>query len=98
MIIVTGPEDRLIFAGEDVTEYQNLNHITDPICNRRNNSICEYVRQYEKPMICAIIGLAYGGGCALALVCDIKIAGEHAKFNHAEITIGILGQPVYFVA
>ena len=43
----------------------------------------------------AINGLAYGGGCALALVCDIRIAAEHAKLSLSEINMGIIGAIPY---
>jgi enoyl-CoA hydratase len=95
VVILTGAGEKAFVAGADITEFMSLNHITGPLYTRRNNSIREYIRQYEKPVICAVNGLAYGGGCALALVCDIKIASEHAKFNLAEINMGIVGATQY---
>jgi len=95
VLLVTGAGEKSFVAGADVTEFLNLNHVTGPLYTRRNNSIREYIRTFEKPVICAVNGLAYGGGCALALVCDIKIAAEHAKFNLAEINMGILGATQY---
>ncbi len=95
VVILTGAGEKAFVAGADVTEFVNLNRVTGPLYTRRNNSIREYIRQYGKPVICAVNGLAFGGGCALALVCDIRIASEHAKFNLAEINMGILGATQY---
>ena len=94
-VVVTGHGEKAFVAGADVSEFLNLNSETGPLYTRRNNSIREYIRTYSKPVICAINGLAYGGGCALALVCDIKIACEQARFSLAEINMGILGATQY---
>ena len=92
---MTGHGDRAFVAGADVKEFLNLSRTSGPLYTRRNNSVREYIRQYAKPVICAVNGLAYGGGCALALVCDIRIASERASFSLGEINMGILGATQY---
>jgi 3-hydroxypropionyl-coenzyme A dehydratase len=47
------------------------------------------IEKMEKPVIAAINGFALGGGCELALVCDLRIASENAKIGQPEVTIGI---------
>jgi enoyl-CoA hydratase/carnithine racemase len=95
VIVLTGHGEKSFVAGADVKEFLDLDRNTGPLYTRRNNSIREYIRQYTKPVICAVNGLAYGGGCALALVCDIRIACEGSSFNLGEINMGILGATQY---
>jgi len=95
VVVLTGHGDKAFVAGADVKEFLTLDGNTGPLYTRRNNSVREYIRRYDKPVICAVNGMAYGGGCALALVCDIRIAGERASFSLGEINMGILGATQY---
>jgi enoyl-CoA hydratase len=95
VIVLTGRGDKAFVAGADVKEFLTLDKITGPLYTRRNNAVREYIRQFPKPVICAVNGFAYGGGCALALVCDIRIAAERASFSLGEINMGILGATQY---
>ena len=91
VIVLTGHGDKAFVAGADVKEFLILDGNTGPLYTRRNNSVREYIRQYDKPVICAVNGLAYGGGCALALVSDIRIASPEAYFIASFINIGLSG-------
>jgi len=95
VVVLTGAGDKAFVAGADVTEFVALNSETGLAYSRRNNNVREYIRTFNKPTICAVNGLAYGGGLALALVCDIKIVCEESKFNLGEINMGILGATQY---
>jgi enoyl-CoA hydratase len=95
VVVLTGQGEKAFVAGSDVKEFTDLDGNTGPLYTKRNNSVREYVRQYGKPVICAVNGMAYGGGCALALVCDIRIACESASFSLGEINMGILGATQY---
>jgi len=95
VVVLTGAGEKAFVAGADVKEFINLNSETGLIYTRRNQYVREFIRTYNKPVICAVNGLAYGGGCALALMCDIRIACEEAKFNLGEINMGILGATQY---
>lgn len=91
VVILTGAGEKAFVAGADVREFVKFNRRTGLVYTRKNGGVREYIRHYPKPVICAINGLAYGGGCALALVCDIRIAAERAKLNLSEINMGIIG-------
>ncbi len=95
VVVLTGHGDKAFVAGADVKEFLMLDGNTGPLYTRRNNSVREYIRRYGKPVICAVNGFAYGGGLALALVCDIRIAAEQASFSLGEINMGILGATQY---
>ena len=91
VVILTGAGERAFVAGADVKEFVKFSSRTGMVYTKKNAGIREYIRHFPKPVICAINGLAYGGGCALALVCDIRIACESAKLNLSEINMGIIG-------
>lgn len=95
VVILTGAGEKAFVAGADVKEFLDLNSETGLIYTQRNQHFREYVRTFSKPVICAINGLAYGGGLALALVCDTRIACKEAKFNMGEIDMGIVSATQY---
>ncbi len=95
VVVVTGAGEKAFVAGADVKEFLAFDSETGLAYSKRNNNVREYIRRFNKPVICAVNGLAYGGGLALALVCDIRIACEEAKFNLGEINMGILGATQY---
>lgn len=95
VVILTGFGERAFVAGADVKEFLDLDSDTGILYTKKNQFIREFIRQYNKPIICGINGLAYGGGCALTLMCDIRIACEGAKMNLGEINMGILGATQY---
>lgn len=95
VVVLTGHGDKAFVAGADVKEFLSLDGNSGPLYTRRNNAVREYIRRYDKPVICGVNGFAYGGGLALALVCDIRIAAEGASFSLGEINMGILGATQY---
>ena len=86
-IVITGSE-RAFAAGADVKEMHEKNFI-DVV---RDDFIApwERVTRCRKPVIAAVAGYALGGGCELAMMCDIVIAAESAKFGQPEITLGTI--------
>jgi enoyl-CoA hydratase len=87
-IVLTGSE-RAFAAGADVGAMKDWSYMdvykTDFIT--RN---WERLRSIRKPVIAAVAGVALGGGCELAMMCDIVIAAENAKFGQPEIKLGII--------
>lgn len=88
--IITGNE-RSFAAGADIAEIEK---ITSPMDSHRFLKLVQHVHNkvedVEKPMIAAVSGLALGGGCELALACDLRLAADTAIFGLPEIKIGVL--------
>jgi enoyl-CoA hydratase len=86
-VVITGSE-RAFAAGADVREMQTLTYpqtyLDDFITS------WDRVGQRRKPIVAAVAGFALGGGCELAMMCDIVIAADNAKFGQPEIKLGVM--------
>lgn len=86
-IIVTGSE-KAFAAGADIKEMVNMSHAQ---CYMNGLfSPWNYITTISKPTIAAVSGFCLGGGCELAMMCDIMIASENAKFGQPEINLGVI--------
>ncbi|TMC60037.1 MAG: enoyl-CoA hydratase [Chloroflexi bacterium] len=86
-VIITG-NDKAFSAGADIKEMGPRS--AAGMLDRFNASILSTVRRARKPIIAAVSGHCYGGGCELALACDMIVASETAKFGQPEINIGVI--------
>jgi len=86
-IVITGSE-RAFAAGADIKEMVNLDFAT----NYQGSFLADWtkINGTKKPIIAAVNGFALGGGCELALMCDIVYAGDKAQFGQPEINIGTI--------
>ncbi len=89
VIVLTGAGERAFVAGADITEFQTMNPLSASSFMAFGQSVFSEIEHFSKPIICAINGFALGGGCELALSCDIRIASENAKIGLPEINLGI---------
>ena len=89
VIIITG-EGKAFVAGADIKEMQNINPEQARKLGALGNTLFRKIEVLEKPVIAAINGYAFGGGCELAMCCDIRIAGQKAKFSQPEVGLGII--------
>src|SRR3954453_14167172 len=89
-IVVTGAGDKAFCAGGDLKERQGM---TDETCQAQPLLFERAIRPFiacPVPVLGAINGAAYAGGCELALCCDFLYAGESARFALTEVSLGIL--------
>jgi enoyl-CoA hydratase len=85
VLILTGSGKSFV-AGSDIKEFNK----TTPFAAHNIQRLGEMVEKLEKPVIAAVNGFCLGGGCEIAMGCDIIIASEKAKFGQTEINIGII--------
>jgi 3-hydroxypropionyl-coenzyme A dehydratase len=88
-VIITGSGERSFCSGADVSYVVNIRPIEAQNYATRVHSLLNKIELFEKPVIAAVNGFALGGGCELAMVCDIRIASSNAKIGQPEVTIGI---------
>jgi enoyl-CoA hydratase len=90
-IILTAAGDRAFSAGADINELRSITNPTEGAAFAAwGQSILFRIENLSKPVIAAINGYALGGGCELAMACDIRIAADHAKLGQPEINLGII--------
>ena len=87
-IVITGSE-KAFAAGADITAMQAWNYM-DVYRGDFITRNWETLRRVRKPVIAAVAGYALGGGCELAMMCDIVIAADNAKFGQPEIKLGLI--------
>jgi 3-hydroxypropionyl-coenzyme A dehydratase len=89
VIIITGAGEKAFCAGADISYMVDIDPITAEKYASSAQSVLNKIERIEKPVIGAINGYALGGGCELAMVCDIRIASSNARLGQPEVTIGI---------
>lgn len=87
--ILTG-EGKAFVAGADIAQMNQLNPIEGRALMIKGHKLMNYMESIEKPIIAAVNGFALGGGCELAMACDMRIASEKAKFGQPEVNLGII--------
>ncbi len=89
-VVLTGAGEKAFVAGADIShmveassdaarEYAGLGH-----------AVCRRLEEFSRPVIAAINGYALGGGCEIALACDIRLAADTAKLGQPEVNLGII--------
>ncbi len=87
-VIITG--NKHFCAGADIRELKDKDPEQAAVFSRLGHSVCDQIEHMNKPVVTAVRGYALGGGCEVALACDIRIASENAKFGQPEINLGLI--------
>ena len=90
VIVVTGSGDKAFVAGADIKSMQKMSGREALEFSREGQEMTMVIENSPKPVIAAINGFALGGGCEIALACDMRIASENAKFSQPEVALGII--------
>src|SRR5215207_2018930 len=86
-MVITGNE-KAFAAGADIKEMADKT--IEQMMDRDHVAVFGRIRTIKKPVIAAVSGWALGGGCEVALSCDMIVASESAKFGQPEVTIGVI--------
>lgn len=89
VVVITGAGDKAFIAGADIAEFaeRTATMQRDVMMGR---SLFTAIDTFPKPIIAMVNGYCLGGGCELAMACDIRIASENASFGQPEINLGII--------
>jgi enoyl-CoA hydratase len=89
VVILTGTGDRAFAAGADIKEMVDLTPAGGLAFGRKGQVLTSAVERLPQPVIAAVNGYAFGGGCELAIACDVRLASENALFAQPEVSLGI---------
>lgn len=89
VVVVTGAGKAFV-AGADITELADLDVRSGTQLSAHGLYLMKTIQNFPKPVIAAVNGFALGGGCELAMACDIRLASEKAKFGQPEVNLGII--------
>lgn len=89
-IIITGAGDKVFVSGGDIDEIKTLKPESARVLSSAGNDLMYFIEQFPKPILAAINGIAYGGGCELAMACHLRIASKNATFALPEAKLGIV--------
>ncbi len=88
-VVLTGGGDKAFVAGADIAEMSTLSAEEARRFSALGQAVMSGIEAAPQPWIAAVNGFALGGGCELALACDIRLASDSAKFGQPEINLGI---------
>lgn len=88
-VILTG-EGRAFAAGADISEMADMTGLEGQQMMKLGAEVMNFIENIDKPVIAAVNGYALGGGCELAMACDIRIASDKAMFGQPEVNLGII--------
>ncbi len=88
-LIVTGAGEKSFVAGADISEMSTLSKEEGEAFGKKGNDVFLKLEAFSIPVIAAVNGFALGGGCELAMACDIRYCSENALFGQPEVGLGI---------
>ena len=89
VIILTGEGDKAFSAGADIEYMSKISADESEVYAKLGQEVTATIENVTKPTIAAVNGFALGGGCEVAMSCDIRIASDNARLGQPEVTIGI---------
>jgi enoyl-CoA hydratase len=88
-VLILSGAGKAFVAGADISQMKDFSAIEAKAFAEYANNLFSKIEGMSKPVIAAVNGYALGGGCELAMSCDIRIAGSKAKFGQPEVGLGI---------
>jgi len=90
VVILTGAGGKAFVAGADITAMQNMTPLEAREFSLLGQKVFSKLETLSKPVIAAINGFTLGGGCELAMSCDIRLATEKSRFGQPEVNLGVI--------
>ena len=88
-LILTGAGEKSFVAGADIGEMSTLTKAEGEAFGKKGNDVFRKLETFPIPVIAAVNGFALGGGCEIAMSCDIRICSDNALFGQPEVGLGI---------
>ncbi|MHC5247056.1 enoyl-CoA hydratase/isomerase family protein [Enterococcus sp. HY326] len=89
-LVITGAGEKAFVAGADIAEMKDLPSKEAQVFSETGNRMMELIENLPMPVIAAVNGFALGGGCEIALSCDIRISSDRGVFGLPEVGLGIM--------
>lgn len=89
-VILTGGGEKSFVAGADINELAACDVVSGRVKSDRGQALLFKIENLPQPVIAAVNGFALGGGCEIAMACDIRLASEKAKIGQPEVNLGII--------
>jgi enoyl-CoA hydratase len=89
-VVLTGSGDKAFAAGADIAAMAELTAIEAERFSERGQRVLDGLARLPMPVIAAVNGVALGGGCELAMACDLILAGPRARFGQPEVRLGVI--------
>ena len=94
-VVLTGAGDKSFVAGADIGSMSTMTKAEGEAFGKLGNDIFLMIESFPLPVIAAVNGFALGGGCELAMSCDIRICSDNAMFGQPEVGLGMAKQLLY---
>lgn len=88
-LILTGAGEKSFVAGADISEMSTLDKTQGEAFGKAGNDVFRMIETFTVPVIAAVNGFALGGGCELAMSCDIRLCSDNAVFGQPEVGLGV---------
>jgi enoyl-CoA hydratase len=89
-VVLTGAGEKAFCAGADVAHMRTADALEARAFAERGHEVARRIEGLPAPVVAAVNGYALGGGCEIALACDVRIAAEGARFGQPEVALGIV--------
>ncbi|HBG44900.1 MAG TPA: crotonase [Firmicutes bacterium] len=89
-VVITGAGEKAFVAGADIAEMKEMKPAEAEEFSRCGQEIFARIKCLNQAVVAAVNGYALGGGCELAMACDLRVASENARFGQPEINLGII--------
>lgn len=89
VVVITGAGEKAFIAGADIREFRDVRPV-EQVRSMQRGDIYSAMERFPKPILAMINGYCLGGGCELAMACDIRIAAEGARLGQPEVNLGLI--------